>query len=152
MNQQELKKVLEYNPVNGLFFRRIRTSNRINEGDIAGSRDKKGYICIRVYGKTYKAHRLAWLYMKGSWPEYEIDHINGIKDDNRIINLRDVEKHVNQQNRFNIKGYSKDGNRWKAQIRVNRKWIHLGCFGTEKEAHDEYIKAKKRYHIQAREE
>lgn len=73
---ERLRELLEYDEDTGVFKRKARTSNRISIGDIAGSSDAKGYVCIRVGGKTYKAHRLAWLYVYGEWPTGEIDHIN----------------------------------------------------------------------------
>lgn len=149
IDQHKLKLFLDYDRKTGIFTRRIRTSNRIAVGDVAGSPDKKGYLCIRVLGKTYKAHRLAWLYETGAWPENEIDHINGIVFDNRIENLRDVSKSINQQNRRGTKGYSRDGYRWKAQIRVGGNWKHLGCYETESEAHQAYISAKAEMHVPA---
>lgn len=150
MNQQRVMELLDYDQTTGIFVRRVRTSNRIKVGDIAGSKEKAGYLCIRLDGKTYKAHRLAWLYVYGDWPTKEIDHINGQKDDNRVANLRDVSKSVNQQNRKTVRGYTKDGSRWKAQIRAAGKYTHLGCFGTEAEAHAAYQQAKNVMHVEAR--
>ena len=151
ITQLLLQNLLDYNPISGIFTRKVRTSNRIKAGDQAGSLDKAGYLCIRVNGKTYKAHRLAWLYVSGNLPTGEIDHINGDKADNRIVNLRDVTKSVNQQNRKFVRGYSRDGNRWKAQVRFDGKWKHLGCYGTEQEAHAAYLLAKNEVHMKARE-
>lgn len=150
MNQQRVMELLEYDQTTGVFVRRIQTSNRIKVGDVAGSKDKHGYFCIRLDGKTYKAHRLAWLYIHGVWPLGEIDHINHQAGDNRISNLRDVSRSVNQQNRKTVRGYSKDGSRWKAQIRVAGKFNHLGCFDTEAEAHAAYQQAKNVMHVEAR--
>lgn len=152
ITQKELLQNLLYDKDTGIFTRKISLNTKVRVGDIAGGKDAKGYICIRVVGKTYKAHRLAWLYMYGNMPIAEIDHINGIKDDNRIANLRDVTKNVNQQNRKFVKGYSKDGNRWKAQIRFNGRWKHLGCYETEHEAHVAYLSAKTEVHMKAREQ
>jgi hypothetical protein len=151
MTPDRLKGLLSYDPSTGVFVRLVRTSNRVRVGDAAGSRDANGYLCIRVGGKTVKAHRLAWLYMHGCWPTGEVDHINGDKSDNRIANLRDVSKSVNQQNRRSVRGYSRDGGRWKAQIRANGRCLHLGCFSTEQEAHAAYLAAKVNFHEQARE-
>jgi hypothetical protein len=150
MNQQRVMDLLEYDQKTGVFVRRIQTSNRIKVGDVAGSKDKNGYLCIRLDGKTYKAHRLAWLYIHGVWPSGEIDHINHQTNDNRISNLRDVSRSVNQQNKKTVRGYNKDGNRWKAQIRTAGKFKHLGCFGTEAEAHAAYQQAKNVMHVEAR--
>lgn len=145
-----LRQALIYDPTTGVFTRAKQSSNRIKVGDIAGSPDAKGYLCIRVVGKTYKAHRLAWFYVHGEWPAGEIDHINHDRADNRISNLRDVTKSTNQQNRRAVRGYSKDGTRWKAQIRVDGKFRHLGCFSTSQEAHAAYLAAKSEMHMKAR--
>ena len=151
ITQTSLQALLDYKPESGVFIRKVRTSNRIKVGEQAGSFDKDGYLCIRVHGKTYKAHRLAWLYVHGAMPIGEIDHINGDKADNRIENLRDVTKSVNQQNRRSVRGYSRDRNRWKAQIRFGGKRRHLGCYETEQEAHEAYLAAKAEVHTKARE-
>jgi hypothetical protein len=151
ITQKELLENLLYNKDTGLFTRKISLNTKVRIGDLAGGKDTKGYVCIRVAGKTYKAHRLAWLYVYGNMPIGEIDHINGIKDDNQIANLRDVTKSVNQQNRQFVRGYSRDGNRWKAQIRFGGKWRHLGCYETEHEAHAAYLLAKTEVHMKARE-
>jgi hypothetical protein len=151
ITQKELLENLLYDKDTGVFTRKISLNTKVKVGDVAGGKDTKGYVCIRVVGKTYKAHRLAWLYVYGNIPIAEIDHINGIKDDNRIANLRDVTKSVNQQNRRFVKGYSKDGNRWKAQIRFGGKWKHLGCYETEQQAHVAYLSAKTKVHMKARE-
>lgn len=150
ITQTSLQALLDYKPESGVFIRKVRTSNRIKVGEQAGSFDKAGYLCIRVHGKTYKAHRLVWLYVHGVMPFGEVDHINGDKADNRIENLRDVTKSVNQQNRRSVKGYSRDGNRWKAQIRFGGKWKHLGCYETEQKAHEAYLAAKAEVHTKAR--
>lgn len=151
LTQSKLKSLLHYNPETGLFTRMKRTSNRITVGEASGSPDAKGYLCIRLEGKTHKAHRLAWLYVHGKWPDGEIDHINNQVADNRISNLRDVSKSLNQQNRRTVRGCSRDGSRWKAQIRFNGQFMHLGCFASESEAHGAYLAAKAIYHQKARE-
>lgn len=98
LTQEQLKKEVEYNPLTGE-FRRLRNGTRYKVGDIAGSPNSEGYICFRVLGKTYKAHRLAWLYIYGVLPSSTVDHINRQRDDNRISNLRDVSNRSNCSNR-----------------------------------------------------
>tara|TARA_R100000951_G_C2583222_1_gene162586 strand:- start:352 stop:792 length:441 start_codon:yes stop_codon:yes gene_type:complete len=93
MNQQELKKIISYNHITG----EIKRLDRKNGN---GSKDAYGYLIIKIKGTQYKAHRLAWLYMYGSMPDNVIDHINGNKLDNSIINLRDVSQKVNSKNRL----------------------------------------------------
>ncbi len=106
------------------------------------------FINIEINGKYYqlKGHQFAY-YMKYGKIVDCIDHINGIKDDNRICNLREVTK---QQNCFNTKAkgytFAKERNKFKAQIRLNYKLINIGYFNTEEEARQAYLDAKKIYH------
>lgn len=113
----------------------------------------QGYLRISV-GPRYNikriyAHRMAWLLYYGEWPKQKIDHINGIKDDNRIVNLRDVSVRQNNCNKLlHIKGrlvgtyFDKRRNHWRSTIRVKGKSKHLGVYKTEQEAHDAYIAYK----------
>jgi len=111
------------------------------------SKHKEGYIHIKNSKFQLRGHQFAWY-----WVNKEIvnciDHINGIRDDNRICNLRSV---THQQNLFNTKakGYTwrKRDNKWQSQINLNNKYIHLGLFDTEEEARNAYITAKEKYHI-----
>jgi hypothetical protein len=126
-------------------------------GNITGPKGKEilskknNYIRFKIYfnGKYYhlKAHQFAWYWINKECVE-QIDHINGIKDDNRICNLRAV---TNQQNTFNTKskGYhwDKNNNKWQAQIGINRKQIYLGRFEKEEDARAAYLEAKEKYHI-----
>ena len=103
----------------------------------------------------YYASRLAWFYVYGKWPEYEIDHINGIRSDDRIINLRDVNTKINRENRHfpdkdNRAGFLgvsiAPSGRYKAQIGNNKKMIRLGTFDTPEAAHLAYLNAKRKLH------
>ena len=113
------------------------------------SRD--GYLVISIDGDTWGAHRLAWLYVCGVWQTGDIDHINGIKTDNRIANLRDVPRHINThnarrvhpKNKLGIAGVSLSRNKYRAFIRVNYKLRHLGVFDTPEEAQAAYLEAKR---------
>ena len=148
MTQNELKEILRYDPDTGIFIWKLNVGKRLKAGQRAGSNDGRGYIHIKINGKNYKAHRLAWLYMYGQWPKKHIDHINKVKHDNRIENLRCV---TNQENLFNTdaKGYSwhKASQKWKAKIVLDGKHKHLGLYDTEAEARTAYIKAKDTMHI-----
>ena len=86
LSHEELKNILHYNPEIGLFSWLIKPSDKIKIGSIAGSVDKDGYVIITLNSKKYRAHRLIWFYVYGKWPVNEIDHINRIPSDNRIIN------------------------------------------------------------------
>ena len=146
LTQERLLEVLRYSKSTGLFT--WRTSNR--KGELAGTTTSNGYIRIGIEGKQYKAHRLAFLYVTGKWPEHEVDHINGVKSDNRWTNLRDVSVSTNQHNRTEPNtgrelplGVTKHKcGRFQAQIFVGGKYNYLGLFSTPEEASAAYVKAK----------
>jgi len=126
-----------------------------NPGDLAGYLRSDGYIYIRLDGVLYSAHRIAWLYMNGSFPDSCVDHKNGIKNDNRKENLRSASMQENMRNRgtqknntsgFKGVGFHKVSGRWKSSIKVNGKSIQLGFFKTPEEAHLAYCIACKKYH------
>jgi hypothetical protein len=109
-------------------------SKRRNVGDVLGKINDRGYVTASVQGDVYRVHRLIFFWHHGVMPE-QIDHINGIRDDNRIENLRPATSSENAQNRIassvsGTKGvyWHKQINRWVASICVNRKNIHLGSF------------------------
>jgi HNH endonuclease/AP2 domain len=151
---EQLRQVLDYDSLTGAFTWRLRPNRRIKVGDVAGSRDSGGYIAIRVLGRLNQAHRLAWLYTYGVWPDGHIDHIDGIRTNNSIANLRDVTHRINLQNQrqassnntHGFLGVSRNGNRWKAQIMVNGKNIHIGSHDSPELAHAAYIAAKRALH------
>ena len=94
-----LKEVLGYDAKTGVFvWRYVRKGMSSNRSLVAGMpRKVRGYRYIRIDGQLYAAHRLAWLYIHGRWPVDQIDHINGIRDDNRLVNLREATNGQNQQ-------------------------------------------------------
>jgi len=97
LTQSQLKEILTYNPDTGIFTWLVASNGRIRVGDIAGTTDN-GYVRIMIERTKYRAHRLAWLYVHGESPKEQIDHINHIRDDNRINNLRCVSCHENFKN------------------------------------------------------
>lgn len=98
ITRERLAELLHYDPLTGLFIRKVRTSNRIKVGDVAGCVNPEGYVQISVDGKPFLAHRLAWLYVHKEWPQNLIDHVNGDKKDNRIANLRAANNTQNMHN------------------------------------------------------
>lgn len=159
LTQAKLKEVLRYDADTGEFTRVTFSGNRCagsaRLGPITQKPDERGYIRIRVYGKKYRAHRLAWLYVHGCFPEQGLDHINGDKLDNRIANLREADQMQNSQNRKPMEGTSskllgvtryRGANKWRAQIMVSGKKIALGYFDDEHQAYDAYLKAKAELH------
>ncbi|AXF66107.1 HNH endonuclease [Leclercia sp. W17] len=153
-----LKELLSYDPQTGIFTWISPPKNyRRPVGSAAGYLTSLGYIQIGIDCGNYSAHRLAWMYMHGEFPEMGIDHINGNPADNRIENLRAVTHQQNMWNRRvqknNSSGYpgvyfNKSANKWRACIRVKGKRIHLGYFKSAKEAHDKYVEASKEHHSQ----
>ncbi len=154
ITQSELKEILHYDPETGVFTRIKRMGKRGKIGDEAGTKDTGGYICIKIFGTSHKAHRLAWLYVHGKFPTLPknmIDHINGNKDDNRIINLREATHSQNMANTKSYsssgyKGVSKSGKKWRAQITIDNKPIYIGTYDTKEEAHEAYKQAALKHH------
>ena len=142
LTQEELKEWLDYNPETGAFSRKKYASKKYGCGTI----DEHGYMQISVKHKVYRAHRLAWLWVYGKFPEKIIDHINGNKLDNRICNLRDVCKSVNGLNVNKYKGFHKHQNKFRSRIKVFGKTIDLGVFDTPEQARNAYL-AEKQKHI-----
>lgn len=135
LSQERLKQVLDYNQENGIFTRKIKTSNSVKVGEVAGTINTAGYRVICIDGKHHYGHRLAWLYVHNEHPPNEIDHINECKSDNRICNLRKATSGQNKQN-ITLKKNNKSGvrgvfwyaskNKWIAYLRLNGKRYSLG--------------------------
>jgi hypothetical protein len=139
MTQNDLKQLISYDPVNGIFTWLKRPYSR-PEGTVAGSINL-GYVRITVNHKSYFAHRLAWLWMTGEWPVKMIDHIDGNKSNNSWSNLREASNSENQMNskksksnKSGIKGICKSVSKWMAYISVNKKQKYLGTYDTIQEA------------------
>ena len=151
LTQEVLKNYLTYDPENGTFIRN-------KDKKILGTKHSTGYVVIRISkpsDKLYKAHRLAWLYMHGSFPTNIIDHINRNGFDNRIENLREVTQKQNTENRLlnknNTSGFkgvswSNVANKWRARIWNNRKEIFLGLYDEKNDAVNAYKNASKKIH------
>lgn len=153
---EELRRIIFYEPQTDCFTWRVATARRVKVGEPAGGKSE-GYMFIRIHGRLYRSHRLAWLYMTGQWPKNLIDHINGIGDDNRFVNLREATNAENQRNRKkkkdNTSGFKgvcfvKSKRLWMASIRAQRKSINLGYFRAPEDAYAAYCAAAKKYHGQ----
>jgi hypothetical protein len=152
LSAAEVRRLFDYMPETGKLIRKVRTSNRIKVGDEAGQRNTTGHLQCRVNGRLYLVHRIIWLFVYGSFPVGEIDHIDGDKTNNKICNLRDVSHTENMQNLQKSHRGSKTGllgahphkatGKFAAAIRVNGKQIHLGLFATAYSAHEAYMNAK----------
>lgn len=153
---EAMKRMLSYTPDSGLFTW-SESCGRAKKGSIAGTpHGASGYTKIVIMGRQFLAHRLAWFFHYGEWPIHQIDHINGVRNDNRISNLRDVSSAVNHQNRrFASRmsktgllgvGYDKRRSLYYSKITINKKSIWLGYFKTCHEAHSAYVEHKRELH------
>lgn len=149
-----VRHLFEYDKDSGVLIRRV-TSGSARKGTKAGTLTQYGYIQVRVDGRFYLAHRLIWLHVHGVWPDQCLDHVNGVTNDNRYINLRTAtysengqNKVVQTNNRLGLMGvtYDKDRKSYRAHIRINNKQIFLGRYPTGQEAHEAYLKAKAKIH------
>ena len=153
LTQKRLQFFFTLDMRNGKLVRNFKCG-RAPAGTSSSYTDKDGYLCVAIEGKLYRAHRLVWLYVHGKFPKGDIDHINRIKDDNRIKNLRDVTRSENKQNmgpmlrnKCGIKGVQlRPGGAWIATICVQGKRRHLGSYKTSSEASAAYNAAAKILH------
>lgn len=155
---ERLKEVIHYNSDTGILTWLKKPCPRANNiiGSEAGSLNKDGYRRIMINRVLYRAHRLAFLYMEGYFPENDVDHINRIRDDNRWNNLRHVSRQCNSRNKgkqsnntsgiTGVSWHNRD-KRWKAQIKVNQKNIYLGYFTTLRPAVQARWEAEKKYNF-----
>lgn len=171
LTQAELMAVLDYDKETGVFTWKARpvTENSREHarkfngrfaGKPAGSCHRTGdgrvYRAIKIEQKAYLAHRLAWLYVHGVWPNGEIDHIDNDASNNRIANLRDITSAENKQNRTAPARKSRSGRlgvlyiratgKWQAKITINGEVKYLGTFADREEAYAAYLTAKRELH------
>ena len=161
---EEIKSLVDYDPKSGIMRWKPRPDSMFSckriadgwntkyAGEItAPSVCREGYSQISIFGVKYRSHRVAWAAHYGKWPEGEIDHINRIASDNRIDNLRDVRPVDNLRNKGDYKNnmsghkgvtWHKSSGKWMAQIKVNKRNIHLGLFDDAAEAGKAYQAAK----------
>ncbi len=155
LSPQLLRELLVYDPTSGEctwrsravhHFKDERYAARWNQrfaGKRAGGSDGNGYRTIAIFRHSYKLHRLAFLYMLGEWPPFQVDHVNHVRTDNRWENLRAVTHATNSRNitmrRDNTSGtngvnYDRKRNRWRASAMCDGRQYHLGRFLTKDEA------------------
>jgi len=151
LTQERLKELFHYDPLTGLFTRKITITYNSKAGDVAKSIDSHGYIRIAIDGKRYKAHRLAFLYMENWLPEH-VDHDDHIRINNKWKNLNAANNLTNHKNMSmqsrNKSGFtgvhkSKNYDKWIVQIRNKGKTIHIGSFAKKEDA----LKARKAANI-----
>lgn len=154
LTQARLKELLHYDPETGVFTWR-RNYGRVRKGTRAGYQEPCGRIQIRVDGRLYRAHRLAWLYKRGEWPRRQIDHRDGDHSNNRWKNLRSANNAQNQWNAGRSKNNSSgrkgvhrrnQTGRWRAFIGLDNRQKYLGDFDTFEEAAAARLAAEKQHH------
>lgn len=146
------RALLRYEPETGLFFWKVTRGRSAKAGDVAGVVSDTGHLQIKVSQRSFKAHRLAWAFQCGLHPDGEIDHINGDRRDNRLANLRLVDRQGNSNNITIVSKRSTTGllgvrfdkrrNHFGAAITRDGKWRHLGMFRTAEAAHAAYLAAR----------
>jgi len=154
LSLQRVRILLAYEPKTGSFSWKANVAN-VKAGSKAGSKNALGYLLVRIDKCQVYAHRLAWFYVYGVWPDQQVDHINGVRDDNSIGNLRLASQSQNSCNgalrSTNTSGYrgvswSKDKKKWVSRIVKDRKQHVLGYFASKEEAYYAYLKAARELH------
>lgn len=169
---EALRQLLRYEPDTGKLFWRERSSEHILKSgrhtpELAASiwnnqhagreaftaADGAGYKCGAVYGRNFRAHRVIWAIHYGSWPVNSVDHIDGCRENNSILNLRDVAHNINCQNTkrpsSNMSGHvgvfldRRHPGRWLARIKVGGRLKHLGTFSS----YDDAVLARQRANV-----
>lgn len=162
LSSPQLRQLLDYDPATGVFLWKPRANVTRTEkswnarfaGKVAGRTNAIGYREIAIFGKLYKASRLAWLYMTGEWPADMIDHQDRNRANDSFSNLREATPAQNSQNakpRSNKTGFQgvflhKPSGRFTSQIQVARQRISLGYFDTPELAHQAYVEALSIHH------
>ncbi|CAB3730963.1 HNH endonuclease [Paraburkholderia rhynchosiae] len=154
LTQERLKVLLCYDPLTGIFTYRVERKRGTHPAGSVAGKVEDGYRRIKIDGKMYRAHRLAWLYVHGHMPR-RVDHRDNIGDHNWIENLRPCTQSQNCANRvtrtdnkLGIKGvhFHKAAKRFVASIGWLGKMKHLGCYDTAEEAHEVYCLAADMLH------
>lgn len=153
---ESLRQLLRYDSETGKLYWLVNRGRNARTGSEAGTVLKRGVVSIRINGKFYLAHQLAWVFIHGQWAESELDHRDGDPRNNRPENLRKVDRNGNLQNYRRATARNKNSGllgayrgcrgRWFSSIHTNGKTTYLGSFDTKEEAHAAYVTAKRRLH------
>jgi hypothetical protein len=155
LTAERLRELLDYDQETGRLTNKVSRGASAPAGQLAGSKFRypDGYPRVTINGKMYLAHRLAWLYVTGVWPVAQIDHINGVSDDNRFANLREASASENSRNSklptsntSGFKGVCRHRKGWQATIRIDGRTVYLGMFKTPEAAHAAYCAAAREHH------
>lgn len=141
LTETMIRDCLRYEPESGKIYWKKRPSpnSSVREGRIAGSQGTKGYRRFFINGREIQVHQAVWFFERGSWPTSHIDHIDGVRSNNVITNLRLVDFAENAMNRAGrtstgYKGVYRTKSKtspWKASIYYNGASRHIGYFRSE---------------------
>lgn len=154
VTQEQLRELFTLDPDEGVFRYRV---NRVRSkaGSVAGSIHHKGWRSIMINQRRYQEHHLVWLYVHGEWPVHEIDHVNGVRDDNRLSNLREADAFQQVMNcarpRTNTSGvknvhFDRLSCKFKVYVKCRGKRVFVGSFPTLHEASEAATNARDRLH------
>jgi hypothetical protein len=144
----EAERLLSYDPETNALRWKMNRPPYGKIGNIATIRNARGYLKVRLGGRHEFAHRVAWALFYGRIPEKSLDHINGVRDDNRISNLREatcaqnlrnVRKHRDNSSNYKGVSWSSKSQKWRSVIFVNGKQKHLGLYNNAEDAHKQYM-------------
>ena len=150
----EVQKLLRVDEETGNLYWKVNRKARIKAGDVAGHITKQGYIRVTVLSQRIFAHHIVWAIVNGRWAKDQIDHINGVKLDNRPCNLREATAADNSKNICisvrNTSGYKGVSwvphlSKWKSELTVGGKRIYLGCHECKQRAAQVYEEAATKY-------
>lgn len=155
LTAEQVREILSYDPETGLLTWKVRTSNRMRIGQVAGTVGKHGYVTISIRYKKYTAQRIIWLIVTGKWPEGMIDHRDTVRSNNRWENLREASQSQNacnsktpSDNASGVKGvaYNKRDRNWMAYINKDGRRVYLGTYPDKAQAAAARNRAAPKYH------
>lgn len=144
---ERLNSVLRYDSESGhLYWKEDRGRHKV-KGKIAGYAHCEGYVAVGLDGKRFLAHRVAWMLTYGTWPDEWIDHVNGNRSDNRLVNLRECSPSENNSNRKNGPGrdlpkgvsFHRRTGKYQAHVRKSGRVVYSGLFASVEEAAVAYV-------------
>ena len=153
LTAEYLRNILDYDSETGVFKWKVRRSSHSRTNMIAGTLIVTGYIRISINGNIHPAHRLAWLYVTGQWPTYQIDHKDRNPGNNRFNNLREVNQAQQNYNKVTnrktslprgVRKLQNCKNKYDSRIKVGGYSIYIGIFNNPEEAHQAYLEAAER--------
>ena len=149
ITQEKVRDLFVYDPSTGILTNRIGRRKAI-KGSVAGGINGNGYLTVKIYNKTYRVHRIIFLYNHGYLPKY-VDHADGIKTNNKISNLRDCSSSENNSNRKTPKSnksgckgifWNNSSGMWSTRISINKKLMYFGDF-SDKEVAEQVLRIER---------